>query len=272
MAFEDILITQQQKQIIQNKGADKLPLNPTAQGFSGQQVRAALAAATTGNVDSILTELEAKLTVIKNYFGATQEQVEDIVSSISDLQEATSVKLVFYGKANENLTKGDFLMFGGVQGDHILFVKANLSAPSFIPEYIVGVAETTMAKGDFGRAVWFGELEGLPIDEPAGSLLYVGQTPGAYTTTKPTTGPKILVAVVEKQRTGNASNGQILIRPSLGSSLGDLNDVEITQKEDLDILRYDEDSSKYVNVKSNKVIVSDTEPAQNKSGDLWFDI
>lgn len=68
MAFDDILISQAKKQAIQNKGADKLPLNPTAQGWSGQQIRAALAAATTGNVDSILSELEEKLGVIKGHF------------------------------------------------------------------------------------------------------------------------------------------------------------------------------------------------------------
>jgi hypothetical protein len=68
MAFDDILITEAKKNAIKDKGADKMPLNPTAQGWSGQQIRAALAAATTGNVDSILTELETKLGVIKGHF------------------------------------------------------------------------------------------------------------------------------------------------------------------------------------------------------------
>ena len=68
MPFDDILITEAKKNAIKDKGADKLPLNPTAQGFTGQQVRAALAAATTGNVDSILSELETKLGVIKGHF------------------------------------------------------------------------------------------------------------------------------------------------------------------------------------------------------------
>ena len=83
MAFDDILITNEKKTIIQNKGADKLPLNPTAQGFSGQQVRAALAAAPTGNVDSILTELESKLGVIKGHF----ESYVGNVSILSELPE-----------------------------------------------------------------------------------------------------------------------------------------------------------------------------------------
>ncbi|MFZ9703661.1 MAG: hypothetical protein ACO3BB_00120 [Bacilli bacterium] len=68
MAFDDILINPNKKAAIQEKAPDKMPLNPTAQGWTGQQVRAALAAATTGNVDSILSELETKLGVIKGHF------------------------------------------------------------------------------------------------------------------------------------------------------------------------------------------------------------
>ena len=80
MPFDDILITEAKKNAIKDKGADKMPLNPTAQGWTGQQVRAALAAATTGNVDSILSELETKLGVIKGHF-------ESYVGNVSILDE-----------------------------------------------------------------------------------------------------------------------------------------------------------------------------------------
>ena len=80
MAFEDILITNEKKQAIKDKGADKMPLNPTAQGYSGQQVRAALAAAVTGNQDSVLAELDSKLSVIKGHF-------ESSVGNVSILDE-----------------------------------------------------------------------------------------------------------------------------------------------------------------------------------------
>jgi hypothetical protein len=86
MAFDDILIDPNKKAAIQQKGVDKLPLNPTAQGWSGQQVRAALAAATTGNVDSILSELETKLGVIKGYF----ESYTGNVSILSELPQDLS--------------------------------------------------------------------------------------------------------------------------------------------------------------------------------------
>jgi hypothetical protein len=85
MAFDDILITEAKKNAIKDKGADKLPLNPTAQGYTGQQVRAALAAATTGNVDSILSELEAKLGVIKGHFESYVGNVSVLTALPQDL-------------------------------------------------------------------------------------------------------------------------------------------------------------------------------------------
>lgn len=85
MPFDDILITEAKKNAIKDKGADKMPLNPTAQGWTGQQVRAALAAATTGNVDSILSELETKLGVIKGHFESYVGNVSVLTSLPQDL-------------------------------------------------------------------------------------------------------------------------------------------------------------------------------------------
>jgi hypothetical protein len=85
MAFEDILITNEKKQAIKDKGADKMPLNPTAQGYSGQQVRAALAAAVTGNQDSVLAELDSKLSVIKGHFESSVGNVSILDALPQDL-------------------------------------------------------------------------------------------------------------------------------------------------------------------------------------------
>lgn len=111
MAFEDILITQQKKQIIQDKGADKLPLNPTAQGFSGQQVRAALAAATTGNVDSILTELESKLGVIKGHFESYVGNVSILTELPEDLTPYNGT-FVFIKNETNRITEVYFIQDG----------------------------------------------------------------------------------------------------------------------------------------------------------------
>jgi len=277
MAFEDILITQQQKQIIQSKGADKLPLNPTAQGFSGQQVRAALAAATTGNVDSILTELEAKLTVIKNYFGATQDQVDDIVSEIADLQDSSSYKMSFYGKANANITKGQAVQFSGVENETILLAPANSFAISLNKNLIIGIANENINAGSFGKVLAFGVMEDVSTSNfSEGDFLWYNSSSivdGSFITTPPNAPyAKILMAVVVKASTEGNEDGVIFVRLTTEPKLSELQDVHITNIGDSHILRYDSSTSRYINVKSQKVIVSDTEPEQNKNGDIWFDI
>jgi hypothetical protein len=191
-----------------------------------------------------------------------------LLNEIETIRGAATLKTNFYGKADESIAAGDFVMFGGVQGDHILFVKADINAEGFINEWIVGVAETAMGIGEFGYVRWFGQVANLPLDVPVGTLLWVGSTPGAYSITKPASGPRILMAVVEKQRTGNASNGIMLVRPTL-SGAGEL---DVDNATDADFLRFDSDTGHYKNIKANKLVVSDDAPDQNKSNDIWFDI
>lgn len=199
---------------------------------------------------------------------ADEGVIYDILAQIETIRDAATLKTNFYGKADEAITKGDFIMFGGAQGDHILFKKADLSSEGFIPEYIIGVAESTMAQGDFGYVRWFGQVEGLQNTPAAGTLLWVGETPGSYTTTEPTVGSRILMAVVEKASTGNSANGIMLVRPTIGNS----HDFNITNATDGQFLRYDSTSKHFKNITANKVVVSENEPSNNQSNDIWFDI
>jgi hypothetical protein len=195
-------------------------------------------------------------------------EINSIRNEIETIRGAATLKTNFYGKADEAITAGDFIMFGGAEGDHILFKKADINAEGFINEWIVGVAESTMVRGDFGYVRWFGQVANLPLDIPVGTLLWVGSTPGTYSITKPASGPRILMAVVEKQRTGNASNGIMLVRPTL-SGAGEL---DVDNATDADFLRFDSNTGHYKNIKANKLVVSDNAPDQNKSNDIWFDI
>lgn len=124
MAFDDILITEAKKNAIKDKGADKMPLNPTAQGWSGQQIRAALAAATTGNVDSILTELETKLGVIKGHF-------ESYVGNVSILdalpQDLTPYNDTFIFIKNQNNRITDVYYIQNGQAVTTQFTSANIT-------------------------------------------------------------------------------------------------------------------------------------------------
>ena len=128
-------------------------------------------------------------------------------------------KNVFYGRADEAISKGDVVMFGGSTGSKLLFKKADQSAAGFIPEWVIGFAAQDMDLNDWGYVVWFGKLDNLSgySDPPfsQGDLLYLDpDTPGGVTTTEPTPaqGHSILLAAVLTTSQGSA--GRIIIRPS----------------------------------------------------------
>ena len=128
-------------------------------------------------------------------------------------------KNVFYGKASEPIAKGAVVMFGGVQGNHLLLKKADQQAVGFIPEWVVGFAAQALNTNDFGYVVWFGKLDGLSGYSTStyseGDLLYLDpDTPGGVTLTEPAPadGHSILLAAVLTPNDGNA--GRIIIRPT----------------------------------------------------------
>jgi hypothetical protein len=66
--LEELLISTLKEQSIKNKAPDKMPLNPSAQGFSGQTVRRNFAKFVIDEEDSVLSELKDKLALIKSLF------------------------------------------------------------------------------------------------------------------------------------------------------------------------------------------------------------
>ena len=63
--IKNIEVSIEEKNIIVNNGIDKLPLNPTAQGYSGQSVRTQLSKSITGESGSVLALLIEKLQLIQ---------------------------------------------------------------------------------------------------------------------------------------------------------------------------------------------------------------
>jgi hypothetical protein len=150
----------------------------------------------------------------------------------------TGQELHFYGKASGNILNGELVQFAGVQGDHILIKKVVASEIINYPEYLVGVATQNINNGDFGYITWFGKVNGVYTNTPnnndsqnwlAGDILYFDNTTGQLTKTNPTAPHRrIIVASVIKTQTGNSESGILLIRPTFGMKLTDLNDVNGT--------------------------------------------
>jgi hypothetical protein len=154
----------------------------------------------------------------------------------------------FYGKATEAISKGQVVMFAGVQGSHVLIAKADMNAPGFIPEYVIGVAAEDFSKNEFGHVIEFGELIGFNTTMyEDGDLLYLDpDTPGGYVTSEPDSadGHSILIAAVIN--TQNSTNGGIIVRPSHKVGIDELHDVDVTGKVAGDMLVYDDTTEKWV--------------------------
>lgn len=151
-----------------------------------------------------------------------------------------------YGKATENIAKGQVVMFAGVQGDHVLVALADATATGFVPEWIIGIAADTVVTNDFLHITILGEV--VDIDTATnyneGDILWFDPaTPGGLTATEPEApNAKIRMAAVTKE---NATEGILLVRVGPSKNLGDLNDVVTAGAADNDFLIYNSTNSRW---------------------------
>ena len=140
-------------------------------------------------------------------------------------------ELYFYGKATEAISNGDCVQFAGVQGDHITLKKAVQSEIAVNPMLIIGVATQNISNNAFGYVTGFGKVNGVyTTGFSLGSLLYydsASTVAGKVTSVVPVAPyRKVLLATVIKLQTGSDENGIILVRPTFGLKLTDLDDVD----------------------------------------------
>jgi len=274
MANNNVLITSAEETAIKDKAPDKLPLNPTAQGFSGQEVRKRMAAYVIDNDQSILSVLKSKLVEVKTKFDYYDDllteqltfttlllngklfEVDEVTNTVTiqlndDFKLHLGQELVFYGKAYQgNINLGDPVMFAGVEGNHFRLKVADPQIVSANPEYFIGVATQKILNGEFGFVSEFGYINGFnaPVETYAeGDILWYDSQNGGYTKTKPPRGfAQIRVAAILKvnQNENQSNTGKIFVRPN--------------------ILEGGSDGS--------NLTVSTTAPEYNISNDVWFDI
>jgi hypothetical protein len=82
MKYDDILLALQTENNIKNKSPDKLPLNPSAQGWTGAAIRKFLASSLFDNENSLLSVLKEKLEKIKDHFDESVKIGENTVAYV----------------------------------------------------------------------------------------------------------------------------------------------------------------------------------------------
>jgi hypothetical protein len=157
-------------------------------------------------------------------------------------------------KASEAISDGEAVMFAGVDGEHILAARNNMSSPGYIAEYFIGVATQNFALNEFGYVTVFGKVNKLnTLAYTVGDLLYADPAViGGLTKVEPQApNLHIIVAAVTKRAGGD---GHILVRPSFRPKLSNLSDVQITNIANNNLIKYNSANSRFENVSASSVI------------------
>jgi hypothetical protein len=151
----------------------------------------------------------------------------------------------------ENVTgstipKGSVVGFAGASGDHLRGAPF-LADSSANPDYIMGIADQSIANNAFGFVVHFGKIRGIDTSAyTPGTILYASpSSAGNFTSTEPASpNLRLPVGAVVKQ---NASSGIIQTRIKTGERLGNLHDVTISSPNNGHILMYDNVQARWEN-------------------------
>ena len=157
-------------------------------------------------------------------------------------------------KASEAISDGQAVMFAGVDGEHILAARNNMSSAGYIPEYFIGIATQDLAQNGFGYVTVFGKVNKLnTLAYTAGDLLYADPAViGGLTKVEPQApNLHIIVAAVTKRSGGD---GHILVRPSFRPKLSNLSDVQITNIANNNLIKYNSANSRFENVSASSII------------------
>ena len=163
--------------------------------------------------------------------------------------------LFFYGKASAAITKGQAVMFAGVQGDHFLIAPAVQATIEANHEYILGIAKQDFAINEFGYVTEFGRVSGLNTSAYSdGDIIWydsASATAGAITTTEPTPpNAKIQLAAVIRS---HPAEGVLFVRPTIYHGIEELENVNMTELADGNLLSYNNATSTWENTDDLKV-------------------
>jgi hypothetical protein len=159
----------------------------------------------------------------------------DIGMGYTDLVQKVGMDTYYPPVKNQTgstITKGTVLMSVGTVGASGRILVAPAVANGTIPSrFMLGIAASDIINGADGLAIWFGEMKGFNTVSMAppgetwvnGDVLWINPAiPGKLTKTEPFA-PNLKVSIAQVLHA--ATNGIIVIRPSLGSRLTDLHDV-----------------------------------------------
>ena len=153
----------------------------------------------------------------------------------------------FYVKADDALTRGQVVYASGTEGasGHIL-AKPFLGNGLIESKRVLGLVAQTVAKGDFVHVMSFGEMVNVNTSGyQAGDILFASTTVAGGLQSAVPQPPNNIVTVALALNSKN--NGNLVVRPTFGSRLGEDESVKITDPQNGDVLTYNSALGVWVN-------------------------
>lgn len=176
------------------------------------------------------------------YVGATQALAYDFDNTNVRCNIGQQMYALVHNAEAVTITKGQAVYLFGASGNKAS-VKLAYNTSDATSAKTFGLAAEDIASNQNGLVIVQGVLDGIDTSAfIAGATLYLGNTAGSYTSTKPyAPNHLVYVGIVEK---ANAGNGQIYVRVQNGYELDEIHDVQITTTpSDGQVLTYEASTS-----------------------------
>ena len=176
------------------------------------------------------------------YVGATQALAYDFDNTSVRCNIGQQMYALVHNAEAITITKGQAVYLFGASGNKAS-VKLAYNTSDATSAKTFGLVAEDIAANQNGLVIVQGVLDGIDTSAfTAGATLYLGNTAGSYTSTKPyAPNHLVYIGVVEK---ANAGAGQIYVRTQNGYELDEIHDVQITTTpSDGQVLTYEASTS-----------------------------
>ena len=175
-------------------------------------------------------------------------ELEDAIINIPTGGETETVLMAVRNASGATIPKASVVYVSGESGGKLLIELADADS-EIQSSKTIGLTRTAINNNSDGFVVIIGAIDGVNTQGmTAGAELWLSQTPGAYTTTKPVS-PAHLVQVGFVKLVGSSTtNGSLEVRIDNGYEIEELHDVLVTAIQNGQVLKWDSVASLWKNV------------------------
>lgn len=177
------------------------------------------------------------------------------------LQVGQEVHYHVQNQSGATITDGRLVVASGTLGNSGKILIEEWDPATYPPVTIMGLTTESMGQGEQGYVTHFGKVRGIQTDGDNygetwndGDILYAGPNGGLTNVQPQAPNTKTIVALVI---VAHPSNGTLFVRPTLSSSLGDDDKVELSSLADNQLLYYNAANQRFENTSTLETLTVD---------------